>query len=151
MAAHEHSPTGTPTDSPTDWVAAHTKEYLESGGKKGHIWLKNAPTLLLTTTGRRSGKARRTPLIYGRDGANYLVVASKGGSDAPPLWYLNLETNPEVLLQVGETHLEARARDANADEKPRLWALMAKIWPDYDSYQTKTDRQIPVIILEPTS
>ncbi|MGH3490815.1 MAG: nitroreductase family deazaflavin-dependent oxidoreductase [Actinopolymorphaceae bacterium] len=142
-------PAGTPTDSPTDWVAAHTKEYLDSGGEKGHIWYKNAPTLLLTVTGRRSGQARRTPLIYGRDGANYLVVASKGGSDTPPEWYLNLRAHPDVELQVGSEQLEARARDATAEEKPRLWATMAAIWPDYDEYQTKTERQIPVIVLEP--
>lgn len=139
----------TPTDSPTDWVAAHTKEYLESSGEKGHMWRNGAPTLLLTTTGKRSGKLRRTPLIYGRDGDNYLIVASKGGADAPPSWYLNLRANPDVDLQVGADHLRARARDAGPEEKPRLWATMARIWPDYDTYQTKTDRQIPVIVLEP--
>jgi deazaflavin-dependent oxidoreductase (nitroreductase family) len=141
-------PTGAPTDSPTDWVAAHTKEYLDSGGEKGHIWHNDAPTLLLTVTGRRSGQARRTPLIYGSDNGNYLVVASKGGSDTPPEWYLNLRANPDVELQVGSKRLRARARDATPEEKPRLWATMAAIWPDYDEYQKKTTREIPVIVLE---
>lgn len=148
MTTPEHA-NQTPTDSPMGWVADHTKEYLESDGAKGHLWRNGVPTLLLTTTGKRTGKLRRTPLIYGRDGDNYLVVASKGGADAPPLWYLNLKANPEVGLQVGAEHLQARARDASPEEKPQLWATMARIWPDYDTYQTKTDRQIPVIVLEP--
>ncbi len=142
---------GAPTDSPTPWVSEHTREYLESGGQKGHIWRNDAPTLLITTTGRRSGTPRRTPLIYGRDGDNYVIVASKGGADDQPLWYLNLAANPEVELQVADRVFKARARDANLDERPRLWAAMAKIWPDYDVYQTKTDRQIPVVVLEPSS
>ncbi|MEQ4203781.1 nitroreductase family deazaflavin-dependent oxidoreductase [Actinopolymorpha sp. B17G11] len=139
---------GAPTDSPTDWVAAHTKEYLDSDGEKGHIWYRDAPTLLLTVTGRKTGQRRRTPLIYGRDGDDYLVVASKGGSDTPPEWYLNLRAHPDVEVQVGNEHFQARARDAAPEEKPRLWATMAAIWPDYDEYQKKTDRQIPVIVLE---
>jgi deazaflavin-dependent oxidoreductase (nitroreductase family) len=148
MASPDNRPDA-PTDSPTDWVAAHTKEYLESGGEEGHIWRNGAPTLLLTTTGRRSGRLRRTPLIYGRDGDNYLIVASKGGADEPPLWYLNLKANPEVALQVGSEQVKAVARDARPAEKRHLWATMARIWPDYDTYQTKTDREIPVIVLEP--
>ena len=111
--------------------------------------VNDAPTLLITTTGRHSGKLRRTPLIYGQDGDNYLVVASKGGSDTPPEWYLNLEANAQVELQVGQDQVRAVARDASPAEKPRLWAIMTRIWPDYDTYQTKTERQIPVIVLEP--
>jgi deazaflavin-dependent oxidoreductase (nitroreductase family) len=140
---------GAPTDSPMDWVAAHTKEYLESHGEKGHIWNNNALTLLLTVKGRRTGQLRRTPLIYGRDGDNYLVVASKGGADTPPEWYLNLRANPDVEIQVRDEHIRVRAREASAEEKPRLWATMTAIWPDYDEYQKKTDREIPVIVLEP--
>ena len=138
-----------PTDSPEGWVAEHTKQYLESNGEEGHIWRNDAPTLLLTTIGRRSGQARRTPLIYGRDGANYLIVASKGGAPKSPLWYSNLEANPEVRIQVGADQITARARDASPEERPRLWGIMSAIWPDYDNYQTKTDRQIPLVVLEP--
>ncbi|HEY8454332.1 MAG TPA: nitroreductase family deazaflavin-dependent oxidoreductase [Actinopolymorphaceae bacterium] len=141
-------PTGTPTDSPWDWVNAHTKEYVESNGAKGHIW-QNVPTLLITTKGRRTGRARRTPLIYGRDGDNYLVVASKGGSDTHPEWFLNLTAHPHVELQVGAERLRARARVATPAEKPRLWSIMTKIWPDYDNYQKSTTREIPVVVLEP--
>jgi deazaflavin-dependent oxidoreductase (nitroreductase family) len=138
-----------PTISPMGWVAEHTRTYLESDGEKGHIWVNEAPTLLLTITGRRTGQLRRTPLIYGQDGDNYLIVASKGGSDTPPEWYLNLVANPQVELQVGPERFPAVARDATPEEKPRLWQIMTKIWPDYDRYQSATERQIPVIVLEP--
>lgn len=112
------------------------------------MW-NNVPTLLLTTTGRRSGKPRRTALIYGRDGDRYLVVASKGGAAEHPLWYLNLRDQPEVELQVGAERFHARARTATPEEKPRLWQRMAEIWPAYNQYQTKTPRDIPVVILVP--
>jgi deazaflavin-dependent oxidoreductase (nitroreductase family) len=105
-------------------------------------------TLLLTTRGRRSGKLRRTALIYGRDGERYLVVGSQGGADKHPSWYLNLAENPDVEVQVGADAFPARARTATAKEKPKLWRIMASIWPDYDTYQAKTDRDIPVVILE---
>jgi deazaflavin-dependent oxidoreductase (nitroreductase family) len=100
--------------------------------------------------GRSSGKRYRTALIYGRDGDNYIVVASKGGAPEHPEWYRNLVANPEVEVQVGGDRFKARARTANAEERPKLWDLMASIWPAYNDYQTKTDRQIPVVILERT-
>jgi deazaflavin-dependent oxidoreductase (nitroreductase family) len=106
------------------------------------------PTLLLTTRGRKTGKLRRTALIYGRDGDRYVVVASKGGAPDHPTWYLNLDADPEVQLQVGAEKFTARARTATAEEKPALWRRMAEIWPDYDNYQAKTGREIPVVILE---
>jgi deazaflavin-dependent oxidoreductase (nitroreductase family) len=137
-----------PTDSPKDWVADHTRRYLETEGEDGYLW-RGYPTLLLTTTGRRSGQARRTALIFGRDGDNYLLVGSRGGADHHPQWYLNLETNPEVLLQVKGEQIPARARTATAEEKPRLWKIMAEIYPPYDEYQTRTQREIPLIVLEP--
>lgn len=139
----------TPVDSPVDWVAEHIREYVESAGENGHIWVRGAPTLLLTTVGRRSGTPRRTALIYGRDGENYLVVASHGGSPAHPAWYLNLEANPEVEIQVGAEKFTAHARTASTDERARLWPDMTKIWPDFDNYQTGTDREIPIVVLEP--
>lgn len=142
------SVTEEPIDSPVGWVAEHTKQYVATGGEEGHLW-HGVPTLLLTTRGRRSGKLRRTALIYGRDGDRYLVVASKGGAAEHPLWYLNLRDHPEVELQVEAERIRARARTASAEEKPRLWRQMAQIWPAYDEYQTKTARDIPVVILDP--
>ena len=134
-------------DSPTRWVAQHVESYVESDGKRGHRW-SGVNTLLLTTRGRKSGKLRRTALIYGQDGDRYLVVASKGGAKRHPMWFLNLEANPEVQLQVGADRFPARARTASKREKPRLWKLMTSIWPEYDRYQSRTDREIPVVILE---
>ena len=137
------------TDSPVDWVAEHMQRYLESGGEDGHEWRPGVPTLLLTTTGRKSGIKRRTALIYGRDTADYVVVASKGGSDEQPAWYLNLQANPEVEIQVFDEVLPAVASTATGEERERLWALMRQIWPAYDEYQTRTDREIPVVVLTP--
>ena len=135
-------------DSPSPWVADHIREYTESGGEQGHEW-RGVPTLLLTVRGRKSGVWRRTALIYGRDGDNYVVVASKGGDPKHPLWYLNLLDNPDVAVQVGPEKLTARARVAEGDERARLWERMAQIWPDYNAYQSRTDRQIPIVVLEP--
>ena len=137
------------TDSPVDWVAEHTQRYLDSGGEDGHEWRPGVPTLLLTTTGRKSGVKRRTALIYGRDNADYVVVASQGGAHTHPAWYLNLEANPEAEIQVFDEVLPAVARTALGEERERLWALMRQIWPAYDEYQTRTDREIPVVVLTP--
>jgi deazaflavin-dependent oxidoreductase (nitroreductase family) len=126
----------------------HVKRYVETDGEVGHDWRDGAPTLILTTTGRRSGDPRPTPLIYGRHGDDYLVVASKGGAPAHPAWYLNLQANPQVELQVGDERFPATARTATPEEKPELWRTMAEIWPAYDEYQGKTDREIPVVVLE---
>ncbi len=134
-------------DSPTGWVAKHIKSYVDSDGANGQHW-HGVPTLLLTTTGRKSGKLRRSALIYGEQGTSYLVVASQGGADQHPAWYLNLTDQPRVQLQVGPDKFEATARTATDAEKPALWELMVGIWPDYAKYQTKTDRQIPVVILD---
>jgi len=136
-------------DSPTGWVAKHIKSYVESDGEEGHTW-RGVPTLLLTTRGRRTGVLRRTALIYGRDGDRYLVVASIGGAPRHPMWYLNLVADPMVRLQVGPEIVSGRARTADEDERPRLWEQMAGIWPDYDRYQKRTDRRIPVVIIDPT-
>jgi deazaflavin-dependent oxidoreductase (nitroreductase family) len=136
-----------PLDSSSAWVAEHAQRYVATDGADGHLW-RGVPTLALTTLGRRSGKPRRTMLIYGRDGDRYVVVASNGGAAQHPLWYGNLREHPEVQLQVGAERFRARARTATAEEKPRLWKLMTGIWPDYDVYQTKTPREIPVVVLE---
>ena len=135
------------SDSPTRWVAEHIRRYVETEGKNGHRW-RGVDTLLLTTRGRRTGKRRRTALIYGRDGDRYLVVASNGGSKKHPSWYLNLADDPEVELQVGAERFTARALPTTPEEKARLWPSMAAIWPEYDRYQGKTERDIPLVILE---
>ena len=134
-------------NSPVGWVAEHTERYLATDGADGHMW-RGAPTLALTTTGRRSGKQHRTMLIYGQDGDRYLIVASKGGAPEHPQWYLNLEAQPEVELQVLGERFKARAHTASPEEKAQLWPIMTKIWPAYDEYQTKTSRDIPVVVLE---
>jgi deazaflavin-dependent oxidoreductase (nitroreductase family) len=135
-------------DSPTGWVADHIRRYVETDGREGHEWREGVHTLLLTTRGHASGKLRRTALIYGRDGDDYVVVASQGGAPTHPSWYRNLAAEPEVRVQVAAETFTARARTATAEERPRLWRMMAAIWPDYDSYQKQTDREIPVVVLE---
>jgi deazaflavin-dependent oxidoreductase (nitroreductase family) len=123
---------------------------VETDGAEGHLW-RGVPTLLLTTIGRRSGRARRTPLIYGRDGDAYLVVASKGGAPQHPAWYRNLAANPDARVQVLGDRIAVRARTADDDERARLWPVMTAIWPAYDEYQAKTQRRIPLVVLEPAS
>jgi deazaflavin-dependent oxidoreductase (nitroreductase family) len=125
----------------------HVERYLATDGEEGHDWL-NTHTLLLTTKGRKSGKARTTPLIYGTSGDRYLVVASKGGSRRAPDWYLNLEADPKVEVQVKGERFSARARDATPQEKPEMWKTMTAEWPAYDDYQRRTKREIPVVVLE---
>ena len=126
----------------------HVKRYIETDGAEGHEW-RGAHTLILTTTGRRSGEPRSTPLIYGRSGEDYVVVASKGGAPEHPAWYLNLSEHPEVTAQVLGDRFRARARTATQQERPELWTLMTDNWPAYDEYQRKTGREIPVVVLEP--
>lgn len=135
-------------DPTTDWVARHLRRYVETSGETGHIW-QGVPTLLLTTRGRRSGALRRTPLIYGRSGDAYVVVGSWGGRPRHPSWFLNLRDEPEVAIQVGSDVSEARARIAHGKERERLWAEMVGIWPAYETYRARTDREIPVVVLEP--
>jgi deazaflavin-dependent oxidoreductase (nitroreductase family) len=132
-----------------DWVAEHHRRYVDSNGAEGHLW-QGVPTLLLTTRGRRSGQLRRTPLIYGRDGDAYLVVASYGGSPTHPDWYLNLRDDPAVTFQVADRVFQGRARTTTGEDRERLWERMAGIWPDYRNYQKRTTRQIPVVVLEPS-
>jgi deazaflavin-dependent oxidoreductase (nitroreductase family) len=125
----------------------HVERYRATDGAEGHDW-QGTQTLLLTTTGRKSGEPRTTPLIYAPDGDSFVVVASKGGADEPPAWYLNLSENPEVEVQVMGDRFRGRARTASDSEKARLWKKMVAEWPSYDDYQQKTDREIPVVVLE---
>jgi deazaflavin-dependent oxidoreductase (nitroreductase family) len=125
----------------------HVNRYVDTDGAEGHDW-QGTHVLILTTTGRRSGEARRNPLIYGRHGDAYLVVGSKGGSQRPPAWYLNLQAQPQVEVQVLGDRFRARARTATAEERAALWPTMTAEWPAYDDYQTRTSREIPIVILE---
>ncbi|MGW4423865.1 nitroreductase family deazaflavin-dependent oxidoreductase [Streptosporangium sp. NPDC004631] len=125
----------------------HVERYRATDGAEGHDW-QGTTALILTTTGRRTGERRDAPLIYQRHGDDYLVVASNGGADAPPTWYLNLQADPEVEVQVRGDRFRARAHTATPEEKAELWPIMTAAWPPYDEYQTKTDREIPVIVLE---
>ena len=125
----------------------HVKRYQETEGAEGHEW-QGTTALILTPTGRKSGQPRESALIYQKFGDDYLIVASKGGADEPPLWYRNLEAQPEVQVQVKGDKFKARARTATAAEKPAMWEVMTKAWPSYNDYQKKTGREIPVVVLE---
>ncbi|WP_405147432.1 nitroreductase family deazaflavin-dependent oxidoreductase [Sphaerisporangium sp. NBC_01403] len=125
----------------------HVDRYRATDGKEGHDW-NGTTVLLLTTTGRSSGQPRTNPLIYQKHGDDYVIVASKGGDPKSPDWYHNLVANPDVEVQVEGDKFRARARTATPEEKPEVWRLMTATWPQYDEYQTKTDREIPVVILE---
>ena len=126
----------------------HVKAYRESDGEVGYLW-NGATALLLTTTGRKSGEPRASALIFARDGDDYLVVASVGGMPKHPAWYLNLRADPHAHIQVMDEQLDVTARTADDDEKPRLWAIVNEVWPNYDVYQTRTDRVIPLVVLSP--
>jgi deazaflavin-dependent oxidoreductase (nitroreductase family) len=134
-------------DSPVGWVADHLRTYVATGGEQGHEWRPGVPTLLLTTTGRRTGTRHRTALIYGRSGPDYVVVASKGGAPEHPAWYLNLDADPDVEVQVKDEVFRATARTVTGEDRAQLWAELARIWPAYDDYAAKTDRQIPLVLL----
>lgn len=126
----------------------HVARYRETNGEVGYLW-NGATTLLLTSTGRRSGEKRTHALIYASDGENYLIVASMGGMPKHPQWYLNLQANPEAEIQVRDQIIPVTARTATDAEKPRLWQIVTAQWPNYDAYQQRTERVIPVVVLSP--
>ncbi|RSD20126.1 nitroreductase family deazaflavin-dependent oxidoreductase [Amycolatopsis eburnea] len=136
------------TDSAWDWVAEQTRTYLASGGSEGHE-SNGVRTLILATTGRRTGTPRRTCLIYGTSGDDFVVVASKGGADEDPAWLKNLQANPSVGVQAGTRRFTAHARVASPAERETLWPMMAGIFPLYDEYARKTERVIPIVLLTP--
>jgi deazaflavin-dependent oxidoreductase (nitroreductase family) len=136
------------TDATQLHGAEHVRVYEETDGENGHEWRKGSSILILTTTGRKSGEERKNALIYGMAGDSPMIVASKGGNPQHPGWYLNLRDNPDVQVQIKGDRFSARARDATAEERPELWTQMTEHWPDYDNYQQKTDREIPIVILE---
>ena len=133
-------------DSSWDWVAEQTRTYLASGGTEGHE-SNGVYTLVLATTGRKTGEPRRTCLIYGISGDDFVVVASKGGADQDPDWFKNLQADPSAGVQVGTRRFTARARVASSTERAALWPQMARIFPLYDEYAQKTDRVIPIVLL----
>jgi deazaflavin-dependent oxidoreductase (nitroreductase family) len=128
----------------------HVERYEATDGAEGYHWRNGTTILLLHTTGRRSGKDITSPLIFREIDGEYVIVASKGGAPDAPDWYLNLQQNPTVTVQVKGDKFEATARTADADEKPDLWKKMVEVWPDYEQYQKKTDREIPVVVLRRT-
>jgi deazaflavin-dependent oxidoreductase (nitroreductase family) len=132
-----------------DFMKDHIARYIATDGEDGHMMNGN-PCLVLTTTGKKSGEPRQAAVIYGRHGDDYVVVASKGGSDKAPAWYLNLMANPESQIQVLADKMTVRPRVAEGEERQQLWDMMAEIFPDYLDYQKKTERQIPVVVLERT-
>jgi len=126
----------------------HVRQYEATGGTVGHDW-NGTHCLILHTQGRKSGETRKLPLIYGRDGDDYVVVASKGGAPEHPGWYLNLLAHPEVAIQVRDQVIPVTARTGTAEDKKRVWPMMIAEWPDYEKYQAGTTRDIPVVLLRP--
>ena len=126
----------------------HVKQYEKTGGKTGHDW-NGTSCLILRTKGRKTGAVRKFPLIYGRDGDDYVLIASKGGYPKNPGWYENLVAHPDVKIQVWDQVIAVRARTGTAADKRRVWPVMTKQWPDYDKYQAATQRDIPVVLLSP--
>jgi deazaflavin-dependent oxidoreductase (nitroreductase family) len=129
-------------------MGAHTAVYRGSGGLIGHRIPGVPPMLLLEHVGAKSGKHRTHPLAYVRDGDDLVIVASKGGYHRHPAWYHNLRANPDTKVQVGRENRDVRARLATAEERPRLWKKAVEVWPGYDGYQKRTDREIPLVVLE---
>ena len=143
------------TGKPPDWVAEHLRRYRESGGAEGHLFDATiagvpglVPCLLLTTTGRRSGEKRTSPLFYGTAGDAYVIIGSKGGAETHPGWYLNLLANPTAEVQVARAHFTVRGRVVTGQEREQLFEQMAQMAPPYRDYQKKTKRELPVVVLE---
>lgn len=141
-----------------DWAKRHLEAYLRTDGEIGHLLdftpmggPPHTPCLILEVIGRKSGEPQRLPLIYGKDGKGFVIVASKGGAPEHPAWYLNLEANPDVKFQVVGTKYRGTARTVASPERERLFDMMAEIYPPYIEYRQKTDREIPVVILEPVA
>jgi deazaflavin-dependent oxidoreductase (nitroreductase family) len=126
--------------------AEHVRVYRETGGQRGYHW-RGAEILLLTTDGRSSGQPRTTPLIHRTDGDSWVLVASKGGAPQHPAWYENLQANPDASIQVKDEQIPVHAETARGAERERLWQRMTAVWPAYDDYQKRTEREIPVVVL----
>jgi deazaflavin-dependent oxidoreductase (nitroreductase family) len=127
---------------------AHVAKYEETGGKVGHDW-NDTSCLILHSRGRKTGEVRKAALIYGRDGDDYVLVASKGGAPDNPGWYKNLVAHPDVEIHVWDKVIPVTARTGTAEDKKRVWPVMVAQWPDYDNYQASSSRDIPVVLLKP--
>jgi deazaflavin-dependent oxidoreductase (nitroreductase family) len=134
--------------SPTDWVRDQTQRILEQGTTEG-VEVLDRPIVLFTTTGAQSGKKRYVPLMRVEENGSYAMVASKGGDPKHPSWYFNVKANPAVSVQDGKTVFDGTAREIEGEEREHWWKLAVEAYPPYAEYQTKTDRQIPVFIVEP--
>lgn len=139
-----------------DWKTEHLSMYLGSGGARGHIvdvrdigGHKFTTTLLLKYVGRKSGKTLITPLIYGDIGGEVVIVASKGGADHHPAWYLNVSESKQVSFQVATQAFRATWREPQGIERAKVWDFMAGVFPPYKNYQSSTERQIPLVMLSP--
>jgi deazaflavin-dependent oxidoreductase (nitroreductase family) len=146
-------PPAPPSNSPLWWfwerlTDVHAAAYKLSGGRIGGN-AYGVPVVLVESVGRKSGKRRTHPLLCGEDGANLVLIASKGGTDRHPAWYHNLKANPETTAWWKGEKRDVRAREATGDERDRLWRMMAAAYPDYESYRRRAERQIPVVVLEP--
>lgn len=126
----------------------HIRRYLATDGEDGHL-MNGFPCLVLTTVGKKSGEPRQAAVIYGKHGSSYVIIASKGGSDTPPAWFVNLAAAGEGHIQVKADKMHVKMRIAEGDERQQLWDMMAAIFPAYLEYQQKTARQIPVVVLDP--
>ncbi len=133
---------------PTNWIQDHIDRYLSSNGEDGHEW-NGMTCLLLTTQGRKTAEPRLLPLIYGKINDSYIIVASKGGHTHHPSWYLNLEANPEVEIQVGAEKMKGTCHVSEGTEREKCWEIMTKQFPTYNDYQARTDRRIPVVVITP--
>jgi F420H(2)-dependent quinone reductase len=142
MADAEYEP------SPWDFVADQVAQYEATGGREGYT-LEGKPCVILTTTGRKTGKLRKAALMRVEHDGKYAVVASLGGSPKHPEWYLNLQADPDVMLQDKDQVWDVRAREVSGDEKREWWGYATEVWPSYDEYQASTDREIPLLVLEP--
>jgi deazaflavin-dependent oxidoreductase (nitroreductase family) len=129
---------------------AHAGVYRATGGKLFGRMGKS-PILLLNTVGRKSGKKRTSPLLYVMDGEDFVIIASKGGASTHPAWYLNLRANPEATVEIEDREVRVRAEETDAEEKARLWQKMVEMYPTYDDYQKRTEREIPLLVLRPVS
>ena len=125
----------------------HVKVYQETNGEQGYLW-NGVPILLLTTTGRKSGQPRTIPIIFTPYKNSFVIIASKGGSPEHPKWYLNIQDNPNVTVQVKAEVFKAAARTAQSPEREVIWSEALKSWPNFDVYQSRTTRQIPVVVIE---
>lgn len=127
--------------------AEHVRVYQETAGERGYDW-RDAEILLLSTEGRKSGETRIAPLIHREDDGRWVLVASQGGRPEHPAWFKNLTAQPDAEIQVKADRIPVRAREAEGEERERLWGRMTEVWPAYDDYQRRTDRRIPIVVLE---